>query len=239
MICYHGTPVGGSRQDVARFLIARDALVPWLRRDDMAVVAEVCRSFVFDNSAFSVWKRGAKLDIPGYLRWCDEWHRHPGFNWALIPDVIEGDEAENDALLADWPAHIEGVPVWHLHESLDRLDRLVSEWRTVAIGSSGTWSTPGTAAWWDRMGDAMSVACDHLGRPRARLHGLRMLNPKVFTRLPLTSADSTNASMNCGAIKRFGMYPPATSAQRAAVIADRIEINQSAEAWPVSGLDLL
>src|SRR6478752_3705119 len=112
---YHGTPVGGTRVDVVRFLKGRHALIPFPRRDDMGAVAEVCQSFVFDNGAFSVWKSGAVLDVPGYIAWCDEWHRHPGFDWALIPDVIDGNEADNDALLADWPRYIRGVPVWHLH----------------------------------------------------------------------------------------------------------------------------
>lgn len=81
------------------------------------------------------------------------------------------------------------------------------------------------------MAAAMDAACDNAGRPLARLHGLRMLDPQVFTRLPLASADSTNAGMNCGAIDRFGMYPPPTSSQRAAVIAERIEANNSAPVW--------
>ena len=54
MIHYHGTPCGGTRQDVARFLMGRHALVPFPRQDDMGIVAEVCQSFVFDNGAFSV-----------------------------------------------------------------------------------------------------------------------------------------------------------------------------------------
>lgn len=238
MIHYHGTPVGGTRQDVARFLIGRHALVPFPRQDDMGIVAEVCQSFVFDNGAFSVWKRGEVLDVPGYVKWCEQWHRHPGFDWALIPDVIEGAEEENDALIADWPRDIEGVPVWHMHESLDRLERLVNEWRTVALGSSGQWATPGAKAWWERIREAMTVACDPEGRPKARLHGLRMLSPKVFTKLPLASADSTNASVNCGSKDRFGMYLPPTAAQRAAVIAERIEVNNSAAYWPHDWLDL-
>lgn len=239
MIHYHGTPVGGTRQDVARFLMSRHALVPLLRRDDMGVVAEVCQSFIFDNSAFSAWLRGVSLDFAEYIQWCEEWYRHPGFDWALIPDVIEGSEAENDALLADWPSHIPGVPVWHLHESLERLDRLVDEHPRVALGSSGEWATPGSKEWWVRMGEAMPVACDSFGRPRAKLHGLRMLSTKIFPRLPLASGDSTNASMNCGAKDRFGMYVPPTAAQRAAVIAERIEIHNSAALWPVAGHDLL
>lgn len=206
-------------------------MVPFPRQDDMGVVAEVCKSFVFDNGAFSVWKRGEVLDVEGYVRWCDTWHRHPGFDWALIPDVIEGTEAQNDALIAQWPANIRGVPVWHLHESVDRLVRLANTWGTVALGSSGAWRTPGADVWWVRMRGVMHQLCDDSGRPPCRLHGLRMLSPRVFTKLPLASADSTNAAVNCGAKDRFGMYVPATAAQRAAVIADRIEAQNSAALW--------
>lgn len=224
-------PCGGSRQDAARFLLGRHALVPFPRRDDMGVVAEACQSFVFDNGAFTVWKQGGQLDIPGYVAWCLEWCRHPGFDWALIPDVIEGTEADNDSLLTDWPKHIKGVPVWHMHESIDRLVRLGNEWPVVALGSSGEWRSPGSAPWWSRMTAAMNALCDSSGRPPCRLHGLRMLNPKVFSRLPLSSADSTNASVNGGSTGRFGMYVPPTAAQRAAVIAERIESHNSAPIW--------
>ena len=232
---YHGTPIGGTRQDVARFLQGRHALVPFPRPDDAGIVADVCKSFVFDNGAFTVWKQGGQLDVEGYLRWVDDWHRHPGFEWALIPDVIEGDEAENDALLDAWPLHLPGVPVWHLHESLERLQRLAAQWRTVALGSSGQWATPGAAGWWQRMADVMGAICDEHGRPLCRLHGLRMLDPDIFTRLPLASADSTNAAVNCGSLSRFGMYTPPTAAQRAAVIAERIEAHNSAAIWAGGG----
>jgi hypothetical protein len=230
---YHGTPVGGTRQDGARFLMGRDALVPYPRQDDLGIVAEVCRSFVFDNGAWSVFKRGEVLDVAGFTRWTEEWHRHPGFEWALIPDTIDGDEADNDALLRDWPTHLRavGVPVWHMHESIGRLQRLCAEWPTVALGSSGQWKAPGVAPWWQRMSEAMNAACDEHGRPKARLHGLRMLDPAIFTKLPLASADSTNAAVNCGSLDRFGMYLPPTAAQRAAVIAERIESHNSAPLW--------
>lgn len=211
--------------------MGRHALVPFPRQDDMGIVADACQSFCFDNGAFSVWKQGGQLDIPGYFSWCEDWHRHPGFDWALIPDVIEGTEEDNDALLADWPSHIEGVPVWHMHESIDRLVRLGNEWRTVALGSSGQWASPGTEAWWQRMSDAMAALCDANGRPRCKLHGLRMLDPMVFSKLPLSSADSTNAAVNSGSLSRFGMYLPPTAAQRAAVIAERIEAHNSAPVW--------
>lgn len=231
MIHYHGTPVGGRREDAAKFLAGRHALVPFPRQDDIAIVADICQSFVFDNGAFSAWTKGLAMDVDGYIRWVDEWSRHPGFDWALIPDVIDGDEASNDALLSAWPKELRGVPVWHLHESLERLQRLAADWQTVAIGSSGQWSTPGTDPWWKRMGAAMDSICDEHGRPICRLHGLRMLNPEIFQMLPLSSADSTNATVNGGSIKRFGMYPPPTAGQRANVIADRIEMHNSSPVW--------
>ena len=231
MIHYHGTPVSGGPRQAAQFLQGRHALIPYPRRDDLEAVADVCQSFVFDNGAFSVWKQGGTLDVPGFTAWCDEWHRHPGFDWALIPDVIDGDEVANDALLADWPRHIRGVPVWHMHESLERLERLANEWQVVALGSSGQWATVGTEAWWQRMNEAMTAICDANGQPPCRLHGLRMLDPRVFEHLPLASADSTNASVNAGSIDRFGMYCPPTTALRATVIASRIEAHNSAARW--------
>lgn len=234
MIPFHGTPIGGSRQDVARFLIGRHALVPFIRNEDCGIVADVCKSFCFDNSAFSAWKRDIVIEFPAYIAWCEEWHKHPGFDFALIPDVIDGTDEENDALIEQWPAHIRGVPVWHMHESIERLQRLAREWPTVAIGSSGQWRTPGTAAWWRRMSEVMTRLCDEKGRPPCKLHGLRMLDPAIFSKLPLSSADSTNAAVNCGSLSRFGSYLPPTAAQRAAVIAERIESNNSAAVWDIS-----
>jgi len=238
MRAYHGTPIGGPRVDVARFLRGRHALVSFERPEDLPAVADLCAGFVLDNGAFSVWKRGAVLDVDGYLAWVETWAKHPGFDWALIPDVIDGTEAANDKLVATWPHHLEGVPVWHLHEGLDRLRRLCTRHRTVALGSSGQWATPGTPAWWQRITEAMTAACGNDGRPLARLHGLRMLNPQIFRHLPLTSADSTNAAVNSGSLSRFGMYLPPTSSQRAAVIADRIEAFNSSPIWRPQALQV-
>ena len=235
MIHYHGMPIGGGcRQDEIRFLKSRHALISFAHADrkaSIAMAASVAQSFIIDNGAFSVWKRRAKLDIPGYIGWCAEWSRHPGFDWALIPDMIEGVEQDNDRLVDDWPRDIEGVPVWHYHESLDRLENLAADWRVVALGSSGAWPTPGTESWWDRTAEAMRKICDNHGRPRCKLHGLRMLNPTIFRRLPLHSADSTNVAQNAGLCGRFGMYVPPTAAQRAAVIAERIEHSPTAAVW--------
>ena len=234
MIHYHGTPVGGTRTDAVRFLSGRHALIPFARPDDAGAVMDACQSFVLDNSAFSHWRKGGEVDVAAYHAWVHQFAGHPGLDWCLIPDKIDGTEQENAELVTLWQrigSRVLSVPVWHLHESLEYLDYLVQHWQVVALGSSGQWSTPGSASWWQRMAEAMNTACDDKGRPRARLHGLRMLDPDIFTRLPLASADSTNAAVNCGSVSRFGMYVPPTAAQRAEIIAERIEAHNSAHFW--------
>lgn len=235
MIHYHGTPIGGARRDVARFLLGRHALVSFYRPDDLPAVMDCCQSFVLDNGAFSHWKAGrGEIDFRAYQEWVESVCHHPAYDWCLIPDIIDGSEEQNRQLVLKWmetESRTHGVPVWHLHDSLDYLDWLVSQFSRVALGSSGQWSIPGTIAWWQRMSDAMQVTCDGSGRPRTKLHGLRMLNPDVFTRLPLASADSTNAAVNCGSLSRFGSYMPPTASQRAEVIATRIEVLSSAPVW--------
>ena len=228
---YHGTPMGGTRDEVARFLKGRCALIPFPRQEDLPIAADVCQSFVFDNGAYSIWRQGGTLDVDGYVRWCEEWHKHPGFDWALIPDVIDGSGQENDALLRNWPRHISGVPVFHLHEEPARLERLANDWPCVALGSSGVWANPGSGGWWNRMATLMNVICDEQGRPKCKLHGLRMMAPDIFTRLPLASADSTNVAQNKNSISRFGIYCPPTASQRGIVIAERIESFNSAPVW--------
>ena len=240
MIHYHGTPIGGTNNGAAEFLVSRHAMVSHAHQKQMGIVAEACQSFTLDNGAFSQWKRGKSVDFKAYGEWISEWSCHPGFDWCLIPDEIDGNEKDNDALLDTWinsenARH--GVPVWHYHESFERLERLlalVANHATapvLALGSSGAWPTPGSARWWERTAQVMRVLCDAHGRPRVKLHGLRMLNPKVFSYMPLSSADSTNVGRNQGQKERFGMYVPPSSGQRATVIAHRIEAFNSSPVW--------
>lgn len=230
MIHYHGTPFGGG-VDPMMALKGRHACVSFAAPECLAQVAEVCQSFILDNGAFSAWTRGERLDIDGFRDWVDVWARHPACDWFLIPDVIDGDEQANDALLQGWGPH--GVPVWHLHESLSRLDRLCTDFHRVAFGSSGQFSQPGSPLWWGRMTEAMGVCCDGEGRPRAKLHGLRMLDPTIFSHLPFSSADSTNVARNIGMDTAWERVPyaPKSKRTRALILLERIELHASASRW--------
>lgn len=235
MIKYHGTPIGGKNTDAAELLRGRHALVSHAHSEQLGIVLENCQSFILDNGAFSEWKKsGDEIDFDVYVDWVKSLYRHPNFDWCLIPDKIDGSESHNVALVNRWlrlGLKAKGVPVWHLHESLEWLEWMVDRFEWVAIGSSGQWATPNTKGWWSRMEEAMNVCCDSSGRPKSKLHGLRMLDPKIFINLPLASADSTNAARNNNQLSRFGMYAPPSAGQRAANIAARIESFNSAAVW--------
>jgi len=82
------------------------------------------------------------------------------------------------------------------------------------------------------MARAMRVICDDEGRPLCKLHGLRMLNPEVFTRLPLSSADSTNIGRNVGIDQAWkGSYSPPTKEARAQIMRSRIESVNAPARW--------
>lgn len=232
MIHYHGMAGAGTTADMVMLSKGRHCFISYASRSQLPLFASVCSSFALDNGAFTAWKQGKPFDMSGYTEFVMEWMQHPAFDWAVMPDVIDGTEEENDALLEEWtlPKHI-GVPVYHMHESFERLERLIDNYDYICLGSSGEYSQPNSKIWWSRMTKIMGVATDNKGKPKVRMHGLRMLNPKVFTRLPLKSADSTNAERNGLLVERFGMYPPPTRGQRAAVIADRVENEQSASTW--------
>lgn len=239
MIHYHGTPIW-PEEAAAKVLAGRHAMVSFARPDQLELVADTCQTFALDNGAFSTWKGGALItDWEPYYAFVREWMKHPAFDFALIPDVIDGTEQDNDVLIAVWPlGKMAGCPIWHLHESLQKLERLVNHWSRVAIGSSGEFATVGTDRWWNRMAEAMQVACP-FGRPEAKLHGLRMLDPEVFSRLPFASADSTNIAQNIGIDSKWrGTYIPPNRSVRGIVLAERIEATQSAPRWEACAVQL-
>lgn len=233
MIHYHGLPITPETA-AARTVAAGHAFISFRHPGQLALAVSVCQSFAIDNGAFSAWRAGTPVqDWHPYYEWAARCQRIPCCDFAVIPDVIDGTEADNDALLNEWPLpRWFGAPVWHMHESLERLDRLVTDWPRVCLGSSGAFATIGTRQWWQRIGQAMRVICNDDGQPKAKLHGLRMLNPAIFSRLPLASADSTNIGRNIGIDSAWkGTYLPATKEARAEVMRGRIESMNAPPTW--------
>jgi len=230
MIHYHGTPLGGPITDAVSFFSNRHAFVSFASNSHLQHIAGVVSTFALDNGAFSFWKSGKTADWAGYESFVKKWRHHPAFNFCVIPDVIEGTEKENDELIKQWPiASFCSAPVWHLHESIERLVRLCSKFERVCFGSSGEFSEIGTIEWSQKIDEAFS-AISTGGKIETKIHGLRMLNPSVFRKLPFASCDSTNVARNVTNSKRWGgTYNPVTARVKALVLADRIEAFQSSE----------
>jgi hypothetical protein len=100
MIHYHGTPIT-PEASAAQILARRHAMVSFAHPDQIGLVADACQSFALDNGAFSAWRAGVPVaDWTVFYEWVKLWQQHPGFDWFLIPDVIDGTEAANDALVS-------------------------------------------------------------------------------------------------------------------------------------------
>lgn len=229
MIHYHGLPI--SPAPVAYQAVkAGHAFVSFSHPVQLGVAVEYSSSFAVDNGAFSAWRSGSPIkDWAKFYAWALQCMLIPSCDFAVIPDVIDGSEADNDALIEDSPLpNWFGAPVWHMHESLDRLERLHWTYPRICIGSSAQYAKVGDVNWWARMGEAFPVICDEFGRPRCKVHGLRMLNPKVFTKLPFASADSTSIGRGTGIDQKWkGTYQPPTKEARATVMRARIEAHNA------------
>lgn len=234
MIHYHGLPIT-PQTAAATAINGGHAFISFRHPGQLGLAVEVCQSFAIDNGAFSAWKQGSPItDWTEFYAWAADAMRIPSCDFAVIPDVIDGSELDNDFLLYECPLpRWFGAPVWHMHESLGRLERLANEYPRVCLGSSGGFATVGTEEWWKRIDEAMRVICDEEGRPLTKLHGLRMLNPKVFIRIPLASADSTNIGRNVNIDTNWsrGNYLPPTKESRALVMRTRIEAINAPSIW--------
>lgn len=144
MIHYHGTPITPQAQLLR--MEGRHFCVPFSDGRDAERCLRIGQSVMFDNGAFSSWKRGWPFDLPGFLAWVEPMLAHP--HWGVIPDVIDGTVEQQREMVAQWPFGTEhGAPVWHLAEPLDRLLELADEWPKVCLGSSGQYAVINTPLW--------------------------------------------------------------------------------------------
>jgi hypothetical protein len=188
-IHYHGTPITPAAQ-LAR-MAGEHFCVSFANPANADVCEGIGQSVLWDNGAFSVWRRGIDLDETALYAWLEPRLYHP--HRAVVLDVIDGPLEQQREALARWPLPRDlSWPVWHLDKPLDYLSELADEWPGVCLGSAGLYAEVGGVAWERRM----DTALEHLTR-RGRLpwlHGLRMLDQ--VKGWPLASADSTNVAQN-------------------------------------------
>jgi hypothetical protein len=235
VIHYHGLPIT-PESCAAKVAIGGHVFLSFAHRGQEAVATTMAQSFAVDNGAFSAWMSGNPItDWSEYWEWAEGMTKVPGCDFIVTPDVIDGSEADNDQLIWESQLHLPEwclAPVWHLHERLQRLEELAMDNIRICFGSSGQYADVGSVAWHARMAEAMRVICDEHGRPLVKLHGLRMLDPRVFCKYPFASADSTNIGRNIGIDQAWrGTYQPATKETRAMVMRERIESVNAPITW--------
>lgn len=231
MIHYHGGPITPDTCAM-RAWRGRHAFISYAHPGQLALASEITQSFALDNGAFTFWKIGQGIDWDGYYKFVEKWMHHPRFDFAIIPDVIDGGEKGNDELLAAWPhGKVIGVPVWHMNESEDRFIRLCNSYPRVAIGSCGEYDVKYPVKCVLRLKDVIRHIVTPDGYPITRLHMLRGLNKAVFRHLPFASADSTNVARNIGLDSAWkGTYQPKSKETRASILVERIEsVNSSSK----------
>ena len=195
MIKYHGTPITPMKI-FNESVINRNVLIPFTKTQDLKRALKICNKIIIDNGAYTLWRQGGEIDWDKYYSFLED--IKDKIEFFFIPDVIDGTEKENDKLIDDYLKTYfkNGVPIWHVNESFERLENMIKKFDYIAIGSAGEYRDLGTFKWHRRMNDVMSVLCNEDGTPKVKIHMLRCLDPKIFMRYPFHSGDSTNLAQN-------------------------------------------
>ena len=190
MIHYHGTPLT-PRAELYK-MAGKHFCVSFAHPADAQVCLQIGQSIMWDNGAFSVYTQGKTFNQSKYYTWLEDKLGHP--HWAVIPDVIDGDEQQQKDLLLTWPFNISlGAPVWHMAMSLHYLEFLCDRYPRVCFGSSGKYWEVGSDSWCSRADEAFNRIAKNNYIPC--IHMLRGL-AQAGKRWPFASADSVNVARN-------------------------------------------
>jgi hypothetical protein len=230
MLHYHGTPITPRAKLLE--LAGRNFCVSFAEPRDLEVCHEIGQSVMLDNGAYSFWKAGAgDVDLTAYANWAYPWLAHRT-TWCVIPDKIDGTEADNDRLLREWEVLTSDsrilleqcAPVWHMHESIRRLRELAVLYPRICLGSSGDYAKIGDERWHRRMCEAMDALCGD-GPAPCWLHMLRGLS-LAGSDYPFASADSTSIAQN-----HAGNNTRRTAPKDPRRMADDLDGRQCAPRW--------
>lgn len=206
---YHGTPI--TPLPALQALGARSFCISYFRPDSVSHVEAMSPFVMYDNGAFSFWRRARKLkreweeaerDWTDYYAWLEARLFRPG-RWAIIPDRIAAPTQLNDALIGEWPhGRDRGAPVWHMDEPVERIGRLLDRgFPRICFGWVGEFDP----AIGDIRKEQKAVGCDAYRRRMdevARFFGnawpiVHMLRGiAVGAQYPFDSVDATSLAQN-------------------------------------------
>lgn len=173
--------------DYVRLMQGRPVMYSYLGRGRAAYEdLSVFGGAALDSGAYSVWKRGARVDLGEYAEYCASVESR--VDWYANLDVIGDWRGGLVDLAAMEKRGLRPVPVFHLGEPLSLLADLVSGYARVAIGRG-----PGVSfrQMWRLLEAIFDRYSDAEGVPTCRFHGFRMTDRRLMARFPFDSVDST------------------------------------------------
>jgi hypothetical protein len=110
---YHGTPI--TPHSALMDLAGRSFCISFARPDQLKHCLRIGQAIMLDNGAFTIWRKAgsgqalpdrlaaaSRGDWSGFYEWAEPLLEYRT-SWGVIPDVIDGTEEENDALIEGWP----------------------------------------------------------------------------------------------------------------------------------------
>lgn len=158
---------------------------------------------MLDNGAFSHWRSGkGQINQQAFFAWANDVQRRCPAAVAVVPDVIEGSEAQNWKE-AERAVELSGFAdrlmfVWHLNDSLDTLRNAAREFNYIAFGSCAEYDVQRKrAAYIERLAEARAVIAEVEAETNRRpwihlMRGVAALPQALW----VDSADSTNIARN-------------------------------------------
>lgn len=162
-----------------------------------------------DSGAFSVWKRGESIDIKQYKDFCLKYQDQIEFaanldvipgSWGHVPthkDIeLSAQKSFQNYLYLKDSLKCKVVPVFHQHESVEWLDKILTEIDNddlVAISPANDQVRESRIQWLDTIWSKMI----NINRePTVNCHAFGVTTPKIIKRYPWYSVDSSTPSQH-------------------------------------------
>tara|TARA_R110000823_G_scaffold295274_1_gene414320 strand:- start:285 stop:1034 length:750 start_codon:yes stop_codon:yes gene_type:complete len=236
----HGTPITPKR--LLPQLKGKSFCVSYMHPEQLNETIELVGDnevLILDNGAFTAWKKGITLDDAwwdGFYAWANAAMDKCPQAVCVIPDVINGNEADNLQLIADaikgnkikYPER--AMAIWHMNESFEQLEKLFRIFNFIGFGSCGevdiTKNKPGSAyiakikqAW-----AFMAYWENKYNIDKPWIHMMRGLG--VLHKIGFDSADSCNIAMNHWRNKNNVVHHVAQFADRLEAKVNNQELNE-------------
>ena len=201
----HGTPITPKR--LLAQLKGESFCVSYAYPEQLHDVGPLVPSngiLLLDNGAFTAWKQEREFDELGFWKWANAAQDLYPEAVAVIPDKIEGSEADNLMMasravkggLAKYPERC--MFVWHTNDSMEQFKKAAMLFNFIAIGSCAEHDIQ--KCWADfyaraRKASAFIDGVELMTGRRPWVHVMRGLG-KLHKFPRFDSADSTNVARN-------------------------------------------